>query len=59
VTPDTRQLTLDDLIDLGAEVLHDPLVDPLQPGWRDLRGQGLTAAEFCRMADVPVVSDYL
>jgi hypothetical protein len=53
------QLTLDDLIDLGAELLHDPLVDPHQPGWRDLRGQGLTADQYHRIADVHVVGDYL
>jgi hypothetical protein len=39
----------------GAE----ELVDPVDPRWRDLRHQGLTAHQYQRIADVPVVGDYL
>ncbi|MGV9352331.1 hypothetical protein [Streptomyces misionensis] len=31
----------------------------LDPRWRDLRHQGLTAAQYARIVDVQVVGDYL
>ncbi|MEU5496136.1 hypothetical protein [Streptomyces griseofuscus] len=31
----------------------------IHPRWRDLRHQGLTADQYQRIVDVPVVGDYL
>jgi hypothetical protein len=45
----------DQLCQRGAE----ELTDPIDPRWRDLRHQGLTARQYHRIVDVPVVGDYL
>lgn len=46
----TDQLTFDELVDRGAELLEDPT----DPEWRDLRGQGVTADDYHRMTSVDV-----
>lgn len=46
--------TFDDLADLGAELL----TDPVDPGWLDLRGQ-ITADQYHRLEDVPVADGWL
>ncbi|MFG3660268.1 hypothetical protein [Streptomyces sp. NPDC047706] len=52
---DDNQLTLDELCDLGAEELHDPI----DSRWHDLRHQGITARQYHRLVDVHVVGDWL
>ncbi|MER5843227.1 hypothetical protein ABT099_23605 [Streptomyces prasinus] len=51
---DDRQLTFDELADLGAELL----ADPCDPGWRDLRGQ-VTADQYHRITEVVVIGEWL
>jgi hypothetical protein len=54
------QLTLGDCEPEWADVLAAAdLTDPVDPRWRDLRHQGLSAAQYARIADVQVVGDYL
>ncbi|MEU1010044.1 hypothetical protein [Streptomyces sp. NPDC005890] len=43
------------LCDRGAA----ELVDPVDPRWRDLRHQGLTAQQYHRIVDVHVVGEWL
>jgi hypothetical protein len=59
VTAD-QQLTLGDCEPEWADVLAAAeLHDPVDPRWRDLRHQGLTAQQYARIVDVTVVGDYL
>jgi hypothetical protein len=50
-----EQLTLDELCDLGAEQLHDPI----DPRWRDLRRQRLTADQWHRIVDIEITGEWL
>ncbi len=53
--PDKKQLTFDELCDLGAQQLYP---EP-EPRDRDLHGQGLTAIQLHTITDVELAGRWL
>ena len=47
--------TWDDLADLGAEEVHDPV----DREWRDLRGQRITRRQYHRTQTIKITGSYL
>ena len=45
----------DELCDLGAEEIHDPV----DREWRDLRGQRITRRQYHRIQTVKITGSYL
>ncbi|MYR84052.1 hypothetical protein GTY41_03610 [Streptomyces sp. SID685] len=59
----SRQLALGDLDPLWHDwdqlCARDAAEPDIDPRWRDIRHQGLTADQYRRIVDVPVVGNYL